>query len=83
MKELWYYIFDVKFYDDAEDYTKARESGIICAETKIDAMQRLDNWFGINNIYDIHIYDVEMDTNEILFERNFPGLIKLMKNPVE
>lgn len=81
MGELWYFIFEVKFYEE-ETCEKKSERGIICADNKINIMKRLEDWYG-DCIYDVHIYDVDMDTNEILFERNFPGLIEMMENPVE
>lgn len=82
--ELWYYIFEVGYYDDCEDpWVKREELGIICAPDKKTVIERLENYFGKNSICDVRIYDVEMDTNEILFERNFPGLIEIMEHPKE
>lgn len=81
--ELWYYLFEVKFYDDYDTPWENRtERGLICAPNRIAVMERLENYFG-EHIYDIRIYDVNMDTNEILLERNFPGLIEMMENPIE
>lgn len=82
--ELWYFIFDVKYYDDYDDnYEKCHERGVICAENKSAVLERLEQWYGKDNIYDMRIYDVDMDTNEILLERNFPGLIDMLENPIE
>ena len=81
--EFYYYIFEIKYYDDGNDYKEREERGVICASSKADIIEKLEQWFGKNNIYDIRIYDVNMDTNEILFENNFPGLIELLENPVE
>lgn len=81
--ELWYYLFEVKFYDDYDTPWEDRtERGLICAPNMTAVMTRLIDWYG-EHIYDIRIYNVEMDTNEILLERNFPGLIEMMENPIE
>lgn len=81
--ELWYFIFDIRFYDDYDTpWKKCHERGIICALNKAAVMNKLEEWYG-DHIYDIRIYDVDMDTNEILLERNFPGLIEMMENPIE
>ena len=81
--ELWYYIFEIKYYDDYETpYVKREGRGIICAPNKKTVIEKLENYFG-DNIYDVRVYDVEMDTNEILFEKNFPGIIEMMENPKE
>lgn len=82
MKELWYYLFQVHFYDEYADFEKRIERGVMCAESKVKVMEKLEQWYGENNIYNIRIYDVDMDTNEILFEKNFPGLIDLLEWPV-
>lgn len=79
--ELWYYLFEVKFYDDYDTQDRT-ERGLICAPNMPTVMTRLIDWYG-EHIYDIRIYNVEMDTNEILLERNFPGLIEMMENPIE
>ena len=84
MEERWYYIFNIGYYDECENFEKRRESGLICARSKSDVAGILETWYGGDgNIYSIEIYDVNMDTNEILFERNFPGLIQLVENPIE
>ena len=81
--ELWYYIFEVKYYDDYETpWVKREDRGIICAPNKKTVIEKLEAYFG-DNIYDVRVYDVEMDTNEILLEKNFPGIIGMMENPKE
>ena len=81
--ELWYFIFEVYYYDECDNYDAAHDSGVICAPDKAAVLKQLENYYGKNNVYDIRIRDVEMDTNEILFERNFPGLIDKLQNPIE
>lgn len=81
--EMWYFIFEVRYYDEYDNYEPAHDEGIICAPDRATVMERLERWYGSDNIYEIRIRDVEMDTNEILFERNFPGLVDMLKNPIE
>lgn len=84
MEERWYYIFEIGYYDEYEDFEKRKEHGLICARGKSDAAGILETYYGGDgNIYSMEIHDVNMDTNEILFERNFPGLIQLVENPIE
>ena len=87
MEERWYYIFDIGYYDEFENFEERKERGLICARCKSDVASILETWYGGDgddgNIYSMEIYDVNMDTNEILFERNFPGLIDLVENPIE
>lgn len=84
MEERWYYIFEIGYYDECENFEKRRERGLICAHSKSEVASILETWYGGDgNIYSMEIYDVNMDTNEILFERNFPGLIDLVENPIE
>lgn len=84
MEERWYYIFEVGYYDEYEDFEKRKECGLICARGKSDVAGILETYYGGDgNIYSMEIHDVNMDTNEILFERNFPGLIQLVENPIE
>ena len=84
MEERWYYIFDIGYYDECEHFRKRKERGLICARSKSDAANILETWYGGDgNTYSIEIHDVNMDTNEILFERNFPGIIDMMENPIE
>lgn len=84
MEERWYYIFEIGYYDECERFEKRKERGLICARSKSDAASILETWYGGDgNIYSMEIHDVNMDTNEILFERNFPGLIQLVENPIE
>lgn len=81
--EFYYYLFEVKFYDDYEiPWKDCHERGVICADSRATVINRLEQWYG-NHIYDVRIYDVDMDTNEILLERNFPGLIEMLENPIE
>lgn len=80
--EYYYYIFEIKYYDD-DDYKERHERGIICAQSKGAIVEKLENYFGARCIFDLRIYDVNMDTEEILFERNFPGIIEMMENPKE
>ena len=81
--QLWYFLFDVKFYDDYDiPWEECHERGVICAENKGAAMKKLEQWFG-DHIFDVRIYDVDMDTNEILLEKNFPGIIEMMENPIK
>jgi len=77
--ELWYYLFDVKYFDGM----KGEDRGLICAPNKKTVLEKLEDCFGSDSIYDIRIYDVQMDTGEILFEDYFPGIIKMMENPKE
>lgn len=79
--ELGYYFFEVKFYDE-ETYELCEERGIICAESFSEVVEKLHWYFG-RSINDIHVWYVEMDTNEFLFEKNFPGLMDLISRPVE
>ena len=84
MEERWYYIFEIGYYDECENFEKRKERGLICARSKSEVAGRLETWYGGDgNIYSMEIHDVDMDTNEILFERNFPGLIQLVENPIE
>lgn len=84
MEKRWYYIFEIGYYDEYEDFEKRKERGLICARSKSDVAGILETWYGGDgNIYSMEIYDVNMDTNEILFERNFPGLIQIAENPIE
>ena len=87
MEERWYYIFDIGYYDEFENFEERKERGLICARCKSDVASILETWYGGDgddgNIYSMEIHDVNMDTNEILFERNFPGLIDLVENPIE
>ena len=80
--EYYYYIFEIKYYDADKDYKEISERGVICAQSKSAIVEKLEHWFGAE-IFDLRIYDVNMDTEEILFERNFPGLIEMMENPIE
>lgn len=84
MEERWYYIFDIGYYDECENFEEREERGLICARSKSDVAGILETYYGGDgNIYSMEIHDVNMDTNEILFERNFPGLIQLVENPIE
>ena len=51
--EFYYYIFEIKYYDDGNDYKEREERGVICASSKADIIEKLEQWFGKNNIYDI------------------------------
>ena len=81
--ELGYYLFNVKFYDNDGNtpWEDTHERGLICAPDMMTVMTRLNEWYG-DYIYDIRIYDVDIDTNEILLERDFPGIIEVMENPI-
>ena len=34
MEERWYYIFEIGYYDECENFEKRKERGLICARSK-------------------------------------------------
>lgn len=74
-----FFFFDVAYYDDGN---VDRDRGILYADDFRDAYDRIERYFG-KDIEDIHIWLVNIDTNEFLFERNFPGLMDFFCPPIE
>lgn len=77
-----YFFFEVKFYDE-ETYELCSDRGILYADSFNYALEILQGWYGVRALEDVHIWFVQIDTEEILLERNFPGIMNLLSNPIE
>lgn len=77
---MGYFYFEIGYYEN-DTYGDKQEKGIVCASSISDVWEKMNKWFP--NIFDFHTWDVDMNTEEVLFESDFPGLMSLIKRNTE
>lgn len=68
MKELWFYLYAVKYWDDIEE-KEDEDCGFVRAETSYDAVRQVALWYGEDNINDVRVKAIEDGDGPLNFDK--------------